>query len=136
MHDARGANDPATKSLADALMTETYAQNGHAARHFCHQVETNTGFVWRAWPGGNQDARGRHGANLTHGQGVVPDRFYFGSQLSEVLDQVPGEGVIIVDHQDHRLCTCGYRIKPVSIIDQSAMIYPASPLRGQEFYDP
>ena len=55
----------------------------------------------RAWAGGNANAGRCLGFDLTHGDGIVAMHLHLGTEFPEILDDIPGEGVIVVDHQYH-----------------------------------
>lgn len=50
---------------------------------------------------GNHDALGIQRFDFGDGQLVVAHHFDLGTQLAEVLHNVVGKGVVVVDHQQH-----------------------------------
>ena len=98
VHDPIRADHLAAESLPDTLVTETDAQNGNGRSQRPYQVHANTGLVGRAGPGGNDDAIRLHLHDIVHADGIVAYGFDLGTQFTQVLHQVVGEGVLVVDH--------------------------------------
>ena len=46
-------------------------------------------------------ALGREALDGVHADLVVAHDLHLGAQLAQVLHHVPGEGIVVVDHQDH-----------------------------------
>ena len=55
----------------------------------------------RAGAGGEEDRLRVHGLDLLEGDLVVSVHGHLAAQLAQVLDQVVGEGIVVVDHQYH-----------------------------------
>src|SRR5258708_24596769 len=101
MHYLLCAHHFAPTRLADRLMSEANAEDGHASGGWLDQRQADTRFVGRARPGGDDDVRGFEFLNLIQGQIVIPENLQFRAKLAQILHQVVGEGVVVVDHQDH-----------------------------------
>ena len=50
---------------------------------------------------GDDDALGGHGLHLVEGGLVVADDGHLGAELAEVLVEVVGEAVVVIDEEDH-----------------------------------
>ncbi|MNH13845.1 hypothetical protein D3C81_839810 [compost metagenome] len=99
MHDLAGTYDIATKGLANGLVTQANAENRQLAGKMQDGLDGNTGLGRGARAGGNHDALGVQGFDLGDGQLVIANDLDLSTQLAEVLHDVVGEGVIVVDHQ-------------------------------------
>src|SRR5579862_2612204 len=69
------------------------------ADHF----DADTGFPWCAWARRDDDSGGRHPRDLVEAGLIVAAHRNLGAQLANVLHQVVGEGIVIVQNQDHSL---------------------------------
>ena len=61
-------------------------------------VHADPGLVRRAGAGGDDDATRFKGGNLVDGDLVVAMNLHLGTQLAEILHEVVGETVVVVDH--------------------------------------
>src|SRR5262249_27896548 len=100
VHDPRRADDPAAEHLAHALMAEAHAEQGRCAGESPDHVHRDPGLVRRARPG-----RDRARVRRPLGDRVEPDRVValdrdLGAELAEVLREVVGERVVVVDQQE------------------------------------
>src|SRR5258705_1833393 len=87
--------------LADALVTEADAKDRDRSRGLADELLADPRVVGPAGPWRDHDRVGGHREGVLHGDLVVPDHLRHVAQLSQVLNQIPGEGVVVVDHQDH-----------------------------------
>ena len=81
-------------------MAETDAEGwdsrlGEAARRF----ERDAGVIGGTWARRDDNAFGRLGQQFVNRRPVVADDLNFSAELTEILDKVVGEGVVVVDHQ-------------------------------------
>ena len=103
MHESWRADDIATIHLADALVSEADAQNrGCRSKVFDHGAG-DTGFVRRAGARRNTDARGLERLDFLQGHDIVANDFHFCTELAKVLHEVVGEGIVVVDDEQHGL---------------------------------
>ncbi len=115
--------DPAAEMLPDRLMAEADAEQRPPCRRAGRdQIERDAGLVGRARPGRDQDRLRSARQRLGRAQRVVALHPDFGADLAQIMDQVPGEAVIIVDDEDHRR-----RARPTAPPGRAA---PASPARS------
>lgn len=103
MHQFRGTHDFAAESCADGLMSQADPEQGNFAGKMADQVDADSGFLRRAWSRGKQNALGVHGVDFCHSQLVVPAHYDLRSQFTQILDQVVGKGVVVVENEDHWL---------------------------------
>ncbi|MNZ47220.1 hypothetical protein D3C78_649270 [compost metagenome] len=99
MHDLAGPHDITAKGLANGLVAQADTENRQLAGKVQDSFDGNTGLGRGARTRGNHDALGVQGFDLGDGQFVVANDFNLCTQLAEVLHDVVGEGVVIVDHQ-------------------------------------
>jgi len=103
MHQAWSADDITAIHLTDALVAEADAQNrGRRAKVLDHSAG-DTSFVWRAGAWRYANARGLERLDFLQGHGIVADDFHFCTELAEVLYEVVGEGIVVVDDEQHGL---------------------------------
>ncbi len=101
VHQLLGMHHFAAKSLADGLMPEAHAQDGVASCKGLDERHRDAGLLRATGPGRNDDVLRRQRRNLFQGDLVVTPHHHRLPQLTKVLHEVVGEGVIIVDHQQH-----------------------------------
>src|SRR5579885_201976 len=111
MHQARCADDPSAKRFADALMAEADAEDRQLRRKLTQDRHRDAGFFRRARAGRDHNRVGSERARTSNVDRIVAPDDDFGSQLAEVLDEVVGKRVVVVDHQQpdfsiaHRIFT-------------------------------
>jgi len=101
------ANDFAAERRADSLMAEANAQDGKFSSEPLDQFHRNASLLRRARPRRNDDSLRLALGDVLDGDFVVAVHFHLAAQLTEVLGQVVGERVVVVEQQDHviwRLC--------------------------------
>src|SRR4051812_43122400 len=91
----------AAKSLANRLVAKADAQQGNFAGQALDQPEADSCLARRAGPGGDNNPLRRHARHLIDRQGIVAEHAAPRAELAEVLHQVVGEGVVVVDHEEH-----------------------------------
>src|SRR6266513_2943074 len=101
MHHLLCAHHPAAERLPDRLVPEADPEDRHAPGHAPDQLQGDPGLARRAGAGGDHEVRGRKPLDLPNRDFIVPQHPDLGSQLAQVLDQVVGERVVIVEHHDH-----------------------------------
>ena len=101
MHQLGGPNNVAAVGLGNTLMTQTHPENRNTWPVFAHQFHRDARLVGRAGPRGNHYVRGRERIDVVERDLVVTVDRHALAQLPEILHQVVGERVVIVDHQEH-----------------------------------
>src|SRR5712692_8651616 len=109
VHLLARARDGAPERLADGLVPETDAENRRGRVEASDQTERDARAVRIARPRGDDDALGLESLHLVERDLVVARHVHAGAQLAHVLDEVVGERVVIIQHQDHDLPS--YRIR-------------------------
>ena len=101
MPDFPGANHVASECLANRLVSEANAKDGQIGRRRSDQLKTDPGLVRCARPGRQQYGIRLQAQGVRCRQIVVADHMRPVPQFLDVVNEVPGEAVIVVDHQDH-----------------------------------
>src|SRR5262249_20150217 len=94
-----GAHDLAAEGLADALQAEAYAENRELTGHLAQERQRDTGLLWRAGAGRDDDRVGMKRADARDVDGVVAPDGQIGAEFAEILHEVVGEGVVVIDHE-------------------------------------
>ena len=102
VHQLGRAHDAAAEGLADGLMAEANAEQRHLAGKAADHVDADAGILRLARTGRDDDAIGLARGDFIERDLVVAAHFELLPQLAEVLRQVVGEGVVVIDQQDHR----------------------------------
>jgi len=87
--------------MADGLMTEANAENGTVPGKGLDHFERHPGFGRGARTGRNQNALGVEGAGFGRSDLVVAKDTLLHAQLTEVLDEVEGKRIVVVDDEQH-----------------------------------
>ncbi len=103
VHDGLRANDAATECLADRLMAEAHAENRIFARELAQHVQRDARVLWIARSRRQADPLWTELRDFVERDFVVAISPYVFAEFAEVLDQVIGERVVVVDHQQHGL---------------------------------
>src|SRR5690606_20505404 len=101
VHHLPGTHHPAAEWLADALVAEADAEQRNPAGKMADGGDRDTRVIGRAGPWRDDDLLRRQRLDLREGELIVAVHPHVGAQLTEILHHVVGEGVVIVDHQDH-----------------------------------
>src|SRR3989344_1891704 len=101
VHLLAGTDHLAAQGGTDALVAQAHAQDGQLAGKTLQRGHADTGFGGRAGTGREHQAVGLHGGDLVEGDLVVAHHLDLFAQFAEVLHQVEGEAVVVVDHQQH-----------------------------------
>jgi len=96
------AYDLTAKMLADRLMTEAYAKERRpSVGAGGDKIKADACLVRGAGSWREKKCARAAGKCLARRNSVVSNDFDFGSQLHQIVDEVPGEAVVIVDDEDH-----------------------------------
>ena len=101
VHEARGADDFAAVDLADALVAEADSENGNFPSEFPDRVATDAGFGRGAGTGGDDDFFWCEFCNVGQGDLVVALHEQVGAEFAEILDEVVGKGIVVIDDEYH-----------------------------------
>src|ERR1019366_3793375 len=82
-------------------MPQAYAEDGQLACERANQGDRDPGFVGGAGAGRDDDACGNQRGDAFDVDGVVTHHPHLLAQFAEILHQVVGEGIVIIDHEQH-----------------------------------
>src|SRR5271156_1822516 len=100
VHQAIRAHDLAAERLADTLQAEAHAENRNLVRHLAQESQRDAGLGGSARSRRDDDRIGTQRANAGDFDGVVALDRDVGAELAEVLHDVVGERVVVIDHQN------------------------------------
>ena len=109
MHQFRGANDSPSIGLSKSLVAQTDPQGGNTWRQLLQDSQTNSRLVRIPRSGRQQNRIGAEVADLVHCQRIIAFHTQLlchrvlGCQFPEVLHQIEGEAVVVIDDKQHRL---------------------------------
>src|ERR1051326_550218 len=101
VHQGRGANDFSSEHLADRLMAETDAKNGRRLMKLSNDVLCNACIRRSARSRRNHNARGLQPCDLFQRDLVVAINAQLFTQLAQILDEIVGEGIVVIDDENH-----------------------------------
>src|SRR6185369_3029197 len=101
MDRAWGADDPSAKCLPDRLVPKADAEDRNLTGKAPDRRDRNTGLTRGTRPRRDHDPVEFALINLIEGDRVVAKDLRFGSEFAEVLHEVVGEGIEVVDDQQH-----------------------------------
>src|SRR2546422_5788369 len=101
VHHLPRAHHLAAEGLSDRLVAQAHAEQRDPTHHFFDQPQGNACFAGRTRTGRNDDVGGRLRLDLVDADLIVPENPDRNTKLFQILHQVVGEGVVIVDHRDH-----------------------------------
>jgi len=95
------ADNLAAKRHANGLMTEADAEDGKFSGEALDQLDRNARLLRGAGAGRDDDALRLTANNLLHSDLVVAMHFDGATQFAEVLREVVGERIVVVEKQNH-----------------------------------
>ena len=101
MHGHRRAHHFAAVDLPDGLMAEADAEQRNLRAGLGDEVEADAGLVGRAGAGREHDALGLQLQDFGDGDLVVAEHAAGCTQLAQVVDEVIGEAVVVIDQNQH-----------------------------------
>src|SRR5579862_1634406 len=121
VHEPVRADDFAAEHIPDALVAEAYAKDRRRLPEAPDDVVADARLPRRARPGRDADALGFHFRDLVRRDFVVPLDDHLRAQFPEVLHQVVGEGVVVIEneHHDTSPARSSARIIPIALFTVS-----------------
>lgn len=98
MDRAAGRFDRCSQLLGDHLVAETDPQNRDSTAVMLYRAGRQCGPLWSPWPGREDQAIGVQLAQLRETQPIRQPHRDARSRPRERLDQVVGEGIVVIDH--------------------------------------
>ncbi len=105
VHQGLGADHVSAERLTDGLMAQADAQNRHGCRRRLDQRQADAGLIRCAGTGRQQHGGGVQRPRLIHRQVVIAHHMRRRAQLREVVDEIVGEAVVVIDDEDHDLAS-------------------------------
>src|SRR5487761_2192499 len=96
------ADHPPAKHLADTLMPQTDAQQRDTWPQRGDERIRDARLSWCAGARRDDNVRWRQRLHLRHAHLVVAPHIHLGAQLSEILVEVVGEAIVVIEQQNHR----------------------------------
>src|SRR5687767_9143980 len=106
VHRCRGAADGPAIDDADRLMSKADAENRRTWSEAANDIDRHTGGFRAPGTGRDQDLLRCHRLDLADGHLIVAPDADVGAQLPEVLHEVVGERVVVVDDKYHYNPAC------------------------------
>jgi len=100
VENGRGPHHAASEGHTDGLVPEADPQERRLPCHLLHKRHRDAGPGRSSRPRRNDNALVAGGRDLPDADGVVPDDVRLRAQLAQVLDEVVGEGIVVVQNQD------------------------------------
>src|SRR5579859_6410981 len=82
-------------------MSQAYPQYRPLACHLLDKLDADAGLLWRARAGGDHDPFRLHPLDFRDGHLVVSTQLDLLPHFPEILHQVVGERVVVVEDEDH-----------------------------------
>src|SRR5262249_37104435 len=101
VHDFLRMDDLTAESPTDRLMPEAHAQDRDPACIFLYRRHRHARFVGGTGSRRNHHTSRAHRPDLGNADLIVANHLHLGAQFAQILHQIPGEGIVVVDHQYH-----------------------------------
>ena len=112
MHRHSRADDRPAEHGANRLMAETDAENRCRLTHVPDHAHRHARFLGPARPRRDDDALGFRGHDIFERHDIVAHDLNARAKLAQVLHQVVGERIVIVDDQNHEITHGGNAVRP------------------------
>src|SRR6478736_8238883 len=103
MHELFGPYNISAERRTNRLMSQTNTQNRTLAGKMPDQINTDAGHLRRAWAGRNKNMAGLHGLHVQWRDLIVTPDLNFLAELSQILDQVVGKRIVVVEDEHHTM---------------------------------
>ena len=103
VHEPIRAHDVTAVHVADTLVAEAHAEQRDRRSEAADDFARDARLVRRAGAGRNADARGLHRRDFVGRDFVVSLHERIRAEFAEILDEVVGEGVVVIDDEQHGL---------------------------------
>lgn len=105
MHEVFCADDFSSKNLTDRLVAEADSKDRNGLlgvlAKFADDIAADTGFVRRAGTRGDANALWGEFADFVNAHGIIANHLHCRPKLAEVLHEIVGEGVVVIDNEEH-----------------------------------
>ena len=101
MHDLACSRHHCAEAIANALVPQANAQDGNVRPEVANDLIGDARSIRGARPGGDHDALWLQLLDLRDGYLIIAHHMNLLSQFTEVLEEVVGEAVVVIDKQQH-----------------------------------
>src|SRR4051794_13961882 len=101
MHETMRADDFSAEGSADRLMSETDAESGNRRSQLANEFDGDTRFVRSTRTRRDNDPFRLQSACFVQGDLVVASNQHVRAELTQILDKVISEGIVVVEDEDH-----------------------------------
>jgi len=115
MHDRWGTDYSCAEGGTDTLMSEAYAKDRDLGTEALNGKAGDSSFAWSAWPRRDDDFLGSKLCDFVDGDLVIAVDHDLGPKLAEIMKEVVGKRVVIVDQQNHDFLHCSASSTALSI---------------------
>ena len=102
MHQPPGAHNLAAEHFPYRLVPQTHAEDRDARAEFADDGLADTRFRRGAGSGRDADAFGPEGGESLDGDLIVATHHRLRAEFAEILDEVVGERVVVIEDEEHR----------------------------------
>src|SRR5581483_7839473 len=106
MHEFRRANHLATECGTNRLMSQTHSQQRYLGGESPDQFNADSSLLWSARPRRQKNPVRTHPFHIRHRKSVIAPDYNFFAQLTQVLHQVVGKGIVVVENENHIYRCC------------------------------
>jgi len=107
MHQVRRADNPAAVGLTNRLMAETYPENRQMAIGLPDKIKADARLIGGAGAGGQDNPVNKPGFSVGqyffNRDGIIAHDLYILSYFAQIVKQVIGKAVIIIDQIKHQV---------------------------------
>src|ERR1700736_513424 len=115
MHQTISPNDLSPVYLADALMSQADPQYGNARSKMANKLVADSSFVGRSRSWRNANFFRVQQLNFFDRRAIIPSNDQFRAEFSKVLNKVVSERIVIVEDQNHKICSARSMARKVAI---------------------
>src|SRR5688572_4655924 len=101
MHERGSSNDLSTEDFTDGLVAKADSEDRDALMETLDHVFGNAGIVRSARARRNDNVRRLERLDLIESYAIVAEHAQLVSHLTQVLHKVVGEGIVVINHDDH-----------------------------------
>src|SRR5262249_22531286 len=103
VHQMAGTHNLAAERGADGLMSQADAKQRDFSGEVTNQSDADPGLVWSARTRGDYDSFRGEFCNLAYSCLVIAGDDYLRTQLSQILHQVVGKRIVVIQDKNHGL---------------------------------
>src|ERR687887_2791856 len=115
MHDRWCPNNLTAEGCADTLVAQTNAENRYTLSKATNDIAGDARLLGCAGTGRNKDFIRMQSLDFIQRDFIIPKDLHIGAQLAEIMEQIVGEGIVVVDEKYHHLVHCSARSTALSI---------------------